>query len=775
MSLFEELKNSVSENWYIVRSGYSPEDESNLETVFTLANGYMGIRGSLELPSRGKECGTYAAGVFDKIEVQQEYDAAASKMRNKAITPAYAIMPDMLMIEILVAGENFDFMNCRVDDVTRTLDMLHGIVFNSYALTSPSGKSLKVCTSTLVSKVRKHIALQKVSIIPLNFDAPAVIKFKNTLHIGPQHIARLNDYISQTNLLHTVCDGANTYLEGQVEETGTGIIACTETAGVGDKSFELLSNGICETFRLDLQSGAKYSFEKTVCLYTSRDGEDYISLCKAEIKNAMQSGHDALIAEHIKWWQESWKTSDIELVGIDFDLQTGIRWNLFHLIQTASEDDPDLSISATGLHGQGYFGHAFWDTEIFMIPFFLATNVQVAKNLLLYRYNRLDVARELAKKAGCKGAKFPWTSAYTGEDVTPPDWERCANRQIHISGDIAYAFRNYYNQTGDKDFYANYAVELIVETAKFYSSKVKKGEDGKFHILDVIGPDEYNLHANDNYYTNFLAAWNMREAIAGMELLRKEYPKQYNKVCLATEWTKETEEWLRDIEQHMAYPRTVDNVNEQYEGFFDLQYEGDIPRDQYNMPIGIKHQYTGNQQLLKQADTVMMHFLFPDQFTKEQRKASFEFYEKRCLHGSSLSPSIHCVTGLRTGFIEHAYGYLYLTALMDLNNLHMDKNLADGLHAACAGGTWAAVVYGFGGVEFQNGDIHINPILPKEWEGLKFSVAHKGSRLKIYVSRDSFTVESNKNTEIFVNDTSCMLENGKASCFPVDYSRYLQS
>ena len=484
------------------------------------------------------------------------------------------------------------------------------------------------------------------------------------------------------------------------------------------------------------------------------------------MEDAIVSGEENILQSHFDYWESEWKKTNVEIEG-DNEVLRGIRWNVFNLTQLGNKED-DISISATGLHGQGYFGHIFWDTEIFMLPFYLATNPEVAKNLLMYRYKRLDKARKIAKNRALEGAAFPWTSTATGEDVTPPDWERCANRQIHISGDVSYAFHNYYMQTGDFEFYKNYGIEVIVETAKFYASKAEKGQDNKYHILDVIGPDEYNIHANDNYYTNHLVAWNIKEALFSMENLEKEDKALFEEIKNKVSWNESVKEKLSDVLENLAYPKTLNNVNEQYDGFFKQKDPGEMPRDEYNMPLNKNYQYDGDVQILKQADVVMMHYLFPEDFSEDVKRESFKYYEKRCNHGSSLSPSIHCITGLRNGFGKHAYSYLYLTALLDLKNLHLDKNLHEGLHTACAGGTWAATVYGFGGIEIKGGDLHINPRLPEKWGSLKFAFINKGANLKISVYKDKFEVIADKNTEIFVDKKKVSIEAEKPYTFDLN-------
>lgn len=719
---------------------YRAEEALNEETLFTLSNGYLGLRGATELPALEKDAATYLAGIYDKKETEEKA-ANRGVVKNKAITPAYATVPDCNLFSVSANGEEFDFINGKIFCYERILDMKRGLLFNEYGIESACGKRLSVKTMGLVSKADRHLVFFKTEITPLNFEGNLAVSFKNELFGHAKEIRRLKDYISRTKLIGAGKSGKNCFLEAEVSETKSKIFLETRTSGAGERIVARTQNGADERFILSVAAKKTFSFEKRAAFYTSRDASEPIFLTSET--------EEKIVSEHTKKWGELWENADVKIDG-DEEVQIALRWNIFNLLQLAAPEDPDVSISATGLHGQGYFGHVFWDTEIFMIPFYLAALPQETKSLLLYRYRRLNEARKLAKKDGYRGARFPWTSAYTGSDVTPPDWAESANREIHISGAVAYAMHNYYMQTGDEEFYKTAGVETITETAKYYASRAVKDKKGKYHLLDVTGPDEYNIHVNDNYYTNYLAAWNMREAAAAAEWLKTEDAEAYSRLCRATGFNEETGKFLRNVAGNMFFPPVKENVCEQFDGFFALKDPGEIPRDEYGMPKDRKRIFDSGLQELKQADVVMLFYLFPDDFPKEIQKASFAYYEKRCKHGSSLSPSIHCVTGLRNGFGDRAYGYLYLTALLDFKNLHLDKNLFEGIHIACSGGAWAAAVYGFGGLNAGGAELSFDPVLPEKWKSLTYSAQHRGVTYKVNVTKERIQVIADKNTAITV-------------------------
>ena len=748
-------KNGIEQGWTVEKSSYQKEEERGDETIFTLSNGYLGIRGSLEISSANKDAATFIAGLYDKDEAPSVGPAKRGYVKNKAITPAYATVPDANLMEISSGDIPFDFINCKVLSFFRTLDLKRGILFNEYSLENAEGKAIEVKTMTVASKINRHDVLRKIEVKALNFDGEIAVRLKNSLCDKPKTIRRLKDYVVKSELVRADYENGACLLEAEIGETKDRVLLLAVTEGEDNPFVMRTETGIDEVFKLQVHKGERHSFCKRFAYYTTHDCLEQARLC------AMKE--EDFIEEQIHAWAKAWEISDVAIEGDD-EIQQGLRWNIFNLMQLAFEGNDDISISATGLHGQGYFGHIFWDTEIFMLPFYLATDPEEAKSLLRYRYKRLAQAKEVARKEGCDGAKFPWTSAYTGNDVTPPDWAESSNREIHIAGAVAYGMHNYYEQTGDEDFYKECGIETVIETAKYYMTRATYGQDGKFHLEDVTGPDEYNIHVTDNYYTNYLAVWNMREAVRATEELRRTDTLACKRIVSATGFDDKYREKMLYVADNMAFPRVRNHVCEQFKGFFDLK-DLQIERDEFGMPKDRTRVFDSGLQELKQPDVVMLHFLFPNDFPKEMQAACFEYYEKRCKHGSSLSPSVHCIVGLRNGFDAYAYSYLYLTALLDLKDMHMDKNLYEGIHIACAGGTWCAAVYGFGGVCSRNGELHIDPQLPEKWNKLSYKLIYRQIQYAVTVGKGSFAVTASADTNIFYKEKSYALRAGERRVF----------
>ena len=702
--------------WTLQQDAWDPAAEGRYETLLTLTNGYLGCRGNLELPSAGRNPGLYIAGVYDKPDRPDQGEAFGLTLQNKAITPAYAIAPLWNLAELRIDGQEIDFLNATVQAFRRTLDMRRGLLASRYELTDPAGRTTRVEFLSAALLTDRHRFVCRCAIEALNYTSELTVRFLCRQPTDPQYIPRLKDYISHTEYLGARTAESAVCIQGRVAQTGRTLWLASRTASADGLNRRIVyrPDGAAEAFTAQVQPGRPLQWGRVVAVGTDRPHTD--------LPDPLD---DQELDDHVAAWEQKWQTGDFSFDGDDRTL-AGLRWDLFSLHALGHFHSPDYSISATGLHGQGYFGHVFWDTDIFMLPFYLMTNPDTARDLLLYRYRRLDAARQVAAEHGYRGAKFPWTSTRDGLDVCPPDWERCGKRQIHISGDVAYAFDLYRHWTGDQAFFDRHGVEVLLETARFFRSRLAEGDDGQLHLLDVIGPDEYNIHADDNYYTNYLARWNLRRAVEALADLQSRDPHAHRQLADRLACTPAEADDLLEAAGRIAMPRTRNGVCEQYRGFFDLKDIGEIRRDENNMPLEKLHAYDQGYQIIKQADAVMMLFLFPDAFDEHTQRATFDYYEKRNSFGSSLSPSISCVTGLRLGAAEHAYGYFRLTALLDVEDLHIDKNAHEGIHAACAGGAAIAAFWGYGGVRVADGELRVEPTCPTQWQRLQMRLTYRG-------------------------------------------------
>ncbi len=450
----------------------------------------------------------------------------------------------------------------------------------------------------------------------------------------------------------------------------------------------------------------------------------------ALLANAKRAGFERLLKEQREAWASRWQAADIVVEG-DPGLQKAIRFSLFHLMASVA-DRGEAAIGARGLTGPAYSGHVFWDTDVFVLPFFAATHPQAARAMLEYRVRRLPAAREAARALGREGARFAWESAADGHDVTPasvrgPNGEliriRTGKLEEHIVGDVAWAAACYLDWTGDQEFAEGPGRELFIETARYWASRVRHGSNGRAHIYGVIGPDEYHQPVDDNVFTNVLARWNLRRAAS-----------------LPGVSAAERSSWVAIADALVdGYDRSS-GIYEQFAGFNDLEplvIEEVAPRRPIAADLLLGPERTAGAQVLKQADVLMLHHLLPDEAAPGSLIPNLDFYEPRTAHGSSLSPAIHASLLARAGRYRPALEAFRIAARLDLDDL--TGSSAGGLHLATMGGVWQALAFGFAGIRPRDDRLELDPRLPPEWGALELALRLHGRPLRLRIDREGVT------------------------------------
>jgi len=465
------------------------------------------------------------------------------------------------------------------------------------------------------------------------------------------------------------------------------------------------------------------------------------------LEAALGRGYESLLAAHRAVWRDLWRDCGIEIEG-DEAAQRAVRFNLYHLLIAVPRHTGQVSIPAKTLSGFGYRGHVFWDTDIFIVPFFAYTRPELARNLLLYRYHTLPGARENARRRGYEGAMYAWESAADGSETTPrwvplPNGELvriwCGDIEQHISADVAYAVHSYWQATGDDDFMRDYGAEIVLDTARFWGSRAEyNARAERYEIRDVIGPDENHEHVNNNAYTNRMVQWHLERALEVLDWLRARAPEKAAELVARLDLSEQRLERWRDVVQHIYIPYdSSTGLFEQFDGFFglkDLDWPALEPRRQsIQSLLGIEA--TQKVQALKQADVLMLLYLLGDAYDARTLEANWAYYEPRTDHsyGSSLGPAVHAVLACRLGRIDEAYQHLARAAFVDLENLR--GNTRDGIHAASAGGVWQALVMGFAGMRITPGGPTFTPRLPAGWQRLRFTMRHRGRRQEVELQR----------------------------------------
>ncbi len=477
-------------------------------------------------------------------------------------------------------------------------------------------------------------------------------------------------------------------------------------------------------------------------------GFDPAPVAAAALQRNRVLGWRGMLAAHTTAWQERWQDGDIVIEG-DEEMQRAVRFAVYHLTSAANPQDERVSVGARALTGDAYFGHVFWDTEIYLLPFYTAVWPEAARAMLMYRFHTLPAARAKAAGMGFKGALYAWESADTGEETTParvvgPDGAMVdiltGTMEIHISADIAYAVWHYWRITGDDAFLRDAGAEILIETARFWAARAVAEADGARHIRHVIGPDEYHEDVDDNAYTNVLARWNLARALDAVAVLRARWPEHAAamvvKLGLAD---SELDDW-RDAAARI--PTGLDPASGRYEQFAGYDQREPIDLRQYadrTVPIDVVlgRARTQASQVVKQADVVALIGLLPEAFPGAAAEANFRYYEPRCAHGSSLSAGMHALVAARLGDTVMALRFLRQAAEADLED---DPNSAGGIRIAGLGGVWQAVVLGFAGVDLGGDAVSLNPKLPPHWRRMSFAVRWRGRALHVGIAGHSVRV-----------------------------------
>jgi maltose phosphorylase len=479
------------------------------------------------------------------------------------------------------------------------------------------------------------------------------------------------------------------------------------------------------------------------------------------LTNAVAKGFDKLFEEHAKVWEEIWSKCDVTIEG-DAAAQQGIRFNIFQLMQTYTGEDERLNIGPKGFTGEKYGGSTYWDTEAYCLPFYLATSdPRVARNLLVYRYKHLQKAIENAQKLGfIDGAAFYPFVTMNGEECHN-EWE-ITFEEIHRTSAMAYAMRDYINYTGDKDYWSEFGLEVLIGIARFWTQRVNWSKDkNKYVILGVTGPNEYENNVNNNWYTNYLGAWTLRFTQEAIDYVKSNDAKRYKEIIGKTNFNEsgETKKW-KDIVDKMYYPFDEKRgVILQQDGFLDKELLTIKDLKPTDRPINQKWSWDRilRSCFIKQADVLQGIYLFEDDFDLETVKKNFDFYEPMTVHESSLSPCVHVILASKLGYKEQAYEFYLRTARLDLDDYNNDTE--DGCHITSMAGTWMSVVKGFGGMRVKDGKLHFNPYIPDQWNSYSFRIEFRDRVLKIKVSKDKTEtlLESGEPLEIVLDGKSIQL------------------
>ena len=715
-----------SNNWHIHETEFNPEHLHHKETVFTIGNGYLGTRGTLEEAYPGDRPATLVHGVFDDTPL---------------VHTELANVPNWLPFFLSVNGEQFRSDRGVLLSYQRDLDLRTGALTRTVRWRSPAGDTVKLTIERFASLDDPHLLGIRYRVTALDFEG--TVKFR----------AGLDGQVDNLGWTHwrLVDQGAfgrrGTYLH--VRTRGSGIELCEAchlaVSGMAGASYTHLDckNAPTTVARLSVSPGEQVTAEKLVVLITGRESDDPRQAAFRKVQEALSRGYDDLRMANDTAWAQEWEACNVTIEGDD-EVDLALRYSLFQLLIAAPRRDEYVSIPAKSLSGFGYRGHVFWDTDIFVLPFFTYTRPEIARNLLMYRYHTLPGARRKAQENGYEGAMFAWESADSGEETTPrlvpgPDGELIriwtGDIQHHISADVAYAAVQYWRVTGDDEFMRDYGAEIVLDTARFWGSRAEwNAARGRYEINDVIGPDEYHDHVDNNAFTNRMARWNLEAALETLAWLRREHPEKAADLDARLDLTQERTTYWVDVIGYLYLPHDPETgLMEQFDGFFDLE---DVDLDDYeprsqSMQVQLGVEGIQHCQIIKQPDVLMLLYLLRNEYDRETLQVNWDYYIPRTdlTYGSSLGPSVHALMAARLGEPDMAYAQLLHAAQIDLKDLR--GNTAEGIHAATCGGLWQAVVFGFAGLQVSEEGHTVAPRLPLHWKRIGFSFRHRGETVKL--------------------------------------------
>ena len=745
-----DLGKNEFKNWIVSEIKFEEKYIGKTEAIFALGNGYIGLRSANEERYLNEKRDLFISGTFNKANKNE-----VTELPNVA---------DVTEIEIFINGKHLMLNASNNKEYVKYLNLKTGELNRTFVYLDEEGNKYSLKFNRFVAQDRLHVIVNRVEITPLS--KTANIRFISGINgqvtnTGSQHFnegeKRVYEY-KYIQMLQETSESCITFIQNSAHNIYINGDKIEEKPELSiDRRKVTISNNY------DLTQGQTLVIEKFSNIYTTRDTtsenltiEQIRDASLDEIKEISNMSYEILFNSNKEVWSSYWNDQNIVIEGNDYD-QLAIRFAQYHLKVMTPSHDNRCGIAAKGLSGEGYKGHSFWDTEIFILPFYTYSKPEIARKLLEYRYLSIGGARKKAKDNGYEGAMYPWESAWLEDGEVTPVWGAVdivtgKSTKIwsgfieqHITSDITFAIWQYYMVTNDEDFMEKYGYEIMFDTAIFWASRLEWDEiKQRYHINEIIGPDEYKEHVDNDAFTNWLAYWTIETAINYYNKLKESDSEVIRKLESKLSLQNAMENWTTKLPKiYLPEPRDLDNVIPQNDTFLSLE-DIDLTKYKNQEHIGSMFKdYNLDQvnkiQVVKQADVVMLLYLLEHKFSKEVKKANYDYYEKRTLHDSSLSLSTHSILASDIDEKDLAYKLFQEATKIDLGE-NM-KTSDHGIHAASLGGLWQIVVNGFGGLRMVGGNLRINPKLPENWSRLSFSFMWKGNKLDIELTKEGIKIE----------------------------------
>lgn len=715
--------------WEIVENGFNPAYAEVSESVFSLGNEYMGVRGYFEEGYSGNRLqGSYINGVFERKDLNQDGYKGLIDHTTFMVNTV-----DWLYLRLRLGEETLDLNRSRFRDFRRSLDLRTGVLTRSFIWILPDGRELELCFERFLSMNHTRYGGQRVTMRALNFDG--TLKVEAGLDLSCPHVS---EHENLWECLGSKADETRCEIAGRVRNSGHLLRACCEFTGDIQKSSPLTGQEklAALTFEVPLIHGKESVLTRVVklesCTEPDADMGAFRNACRES--DTELPDYDELQKESAAWWANIWEHSDIEIDGDEAN-QQGIRFCIFQMHQTCHGSEKNSVIGAKGLTGEAYNGNTFWDTETYCLNFYLFNNPKAAKNLLLFRYHTLEAAQRRAEELDCKGAFYPIATIDGTECCSL--WQH-SSLQMQATTGVAYGIRHYVQVTGDTEFLQQYGIKMLVEICRMLASRGDwSPKTGKYGYYGVMGPDEFQMMANNSCYTNFMAKKTFEYTLSVLP----------DNGIVPTE---ERETWRKMAERMEILYDEDTLLFEEQEGFFGLPHVDvdQIPITDFPLYSHWSYDHIYRNDMIKQPDVLMMMFLYNSCFTPEQKKKNFEYYEPRCIHESSLSPSVHSILASELGMTDKAYELFRFATRLDLDNYN--RNTSEGLHTTSIAAAWMNIVYGYGGMRSDGELLRFAPTIPDHWNRYAFRLIYGGDVLSVEVAGETAEFRTLNGREITI-------------------------
>lgn len=732
--------------WLIIERDFDPSYELVSESVFSLGNEYMGVRGYFEEGYSGEgHVGSYFNGFYEESPIYHPARYKGFVDISRDMTNSV----DWLYTRIILDDEQLDLAQSQFEEFSRTLNLKTGILNRSFIWTTKSGKKLKLSFERLLSMKINHVGCQRIEFEPINFTGEITVISGMDFTPHAPHQTDSNWVSVKTEKNEQIYS-----LMAQTQKSKLRLYSSFRIDGPAMYHEEEVSmDRIYGTrFCLKLEEGKVASYDKIAVNYAAKKHDVSEEIWDKGFQLAQKYSYityDQVKSENMEYWKDIWNKSDI-IIENDMENQQGIRFCIFQLHQTYRGSDSSLNIGAKGLSGEGYGGKAYWDTEAYCLQFYIFNKPEAAKKLLGYRYNLLPEARDRAKQLDCEGACYP-ISTIDGIE-TCGAWQH-SSLQIHVSGAIAYGIFHYDNICKDKEFLYSKGIEMLLEISRFYKSRVQKNPiTGEYGYYGVMGVDEFHMMVNNNCFTNYLAKKAMEFTLQVVDEMKVNAKEELDSILDKLMVNQEELDLFKKISANMNLPQKENGLYEQHDGFFTLPHIDldSIPVTDFPLYHNWSYDRIYRTDMIKQPDVLMMLFMYSNDFSKEVKAINYDYYEPKCIHESSLSPSVHSIIASEIGRHKEAYKLFQFATRLDLDNYN--RNTDEGLHITSIAAAWMNIVYGFGGMRSDGAILSFSPSIPEEWSSYQFSILIHNSLVHIKVSKENvhFEVKEGSNVDVAI-------------------------